>query len=585
MPLLSFENVSISFGRHALLADASFQIDAGERVSLIGRNGAGKSTLLKIVEGEVQTDAGEIWRKPGLSISRLAQDLPADDGASVYDVVATGLADVGSLLAEFHHVSHAVGDDASLMKRMEVLQHEIDACDGWSLGQRVDDMLARLDLPADTKIGELSGGWRRRVALAQALVGEPDLLLLDEPTNHLDIELIQWLEEQLLEFRGGVLFVTHDRALLARLATRIVELDRGVLTSWAGRLPDLPGQEGGGPRRGGAPRRAVRQEARPGGGLDPPGHQGAAHPQRGPRAGADGAARGARRSVARSRARCGSRSTRGAARASSSPRRSTSPTRGARARRRSCDDLSLRIMRGDRIGLVGPNGVGKTTLLRLLLGQLAPTSGAACASAPSSRSPTTTSCAPRSNSSKTVIENLAEGREYIEVNGERRHVIGYLQDFLFSPDRARTPMTALSGGERNRLLLARLFAPAGEPAGARRADQRPRHRDPRAARRTADRLPRHDPAGLPRPRLPRQRRDLDAGLRGRGARIQEFVGGYSRLGRHRTRPMASRAEAGRRPRSPRRRRRRSPRSSASRRPASSSRRPVGSRRSRPSRPT
>ncbi len=175
MPLLSFDRVSIAFGRHPLLEQASFQIDPGERVCLIGRNGAGKSTLLRIVEGDVMPDAGEVWRQPGLAIARLAQELPFDDDASVFDVVAAGLADVGRLLAEFHHVSHAVADDPSWMKRMEALQHEIEACDGWSLGQRVEQILARLELPADARIGALSGGWRRRVALARALVGEPDL--------------------------------------------------------------------------------------------------------------------------------------------------------------------------------------------------------------------------------------------------------------------------------------------------------------------------------------------------------------------------------------------------------------------------
>ena len=237
MPLISFNDVSVSFGRQPLLEHASLQIDPGERVCLIGRNGAGKSSLLKVVDGGIVPDAGGLWRQPGLAIARLSQDLPREEDATVFDVVAEGLADVGRLLAEFHHVSRAVAEDESQLKRMETLQHQIEACDGWSLSQRIDQMLARLELPADTKIGELSGGWRRRVAVAQALVGDPDLLLLDEPTNHLDIEVIQWLEEQLLTLRGGVLFVTHDRALLTRLATRIIELDRGVLTSWEGDYP------------------------------------------------------------------------------------------------------------------------------------------------------------------------------------------------------------------------------------------------------------------------------------------------------------------------------------------------------------
>ena len=237
MPLISFDRVSIAFGLESLLDDASFQIEAGERVCLIGRNGAGKSTLLKIVEGDLAPDAGDVWRQPNLRVARLSQELPFDENASVYDVVAEGLAEAGRLLAEYHQVTHDVGNDASLMRRMEQLQHDIDASDAWSLGRRVDDILLRLELPPDAAMGTLSGGWKRRVALARALVGEPDLMLLDEPTNHLDVEVIQWLEDQLIGFRGGVLFVTHDRALLTRLATRILELDRGRLTSWPGSYP------------------------------------------------------------------------------------------------------------------------------------------------------------------------------------------------------------------------------------------------------------------------------------------------------------------------------------------------------------
>ena len=456
MPLLSFDRVSISFGRHALLDEASFQIDAGERVCLIGRNGAGKSTLLKIVHGEVMTDAGEIWRQPGLSIARLSQDLPGDDGASVYDIVAMGLAGVGRLLAEFHHVSHAVAEDASLMKRMEVLQHEIDACNGWTLGQRVDDMLARLELPADTCIAGLSGGWRRRVALAQALVSNPDLLLLDEPTNHLDIELIQWLEEQLVELRGGVLFVTHDRALLTRLATRIVEIDRGVLTSWACNYPTFLVKKAA----------ALEEEARHAALFDKKLAQEEAWIRQGIKARRtrnEGRVRAlialrekrAERREVEGRVRLALDEGRGSGKLVAEVRHVSYAWTGSETP--VVNDFSLRVMRGDRIGLVGPNGAGKTTLLRLLLGQLRPTSGQV-------RLGTKLEIAyydqlrAALEFEKTVIENLAEGREYIEINGERRHVIGYLQDFLFSPDRARTPMKALSGGEHNRLLLARLFA-------------------------------------------------------------------------------------------------------------------------------
>jgi ATP-binding cassette subfamily F protein uup len=454
MPLLSFENVSLAYGREPLLEGASFQIDDGERVCLIGRNGAGKSTLLRIVDGEVKPDAGAVWRRPGLSIARLAQEPPFAADASVYDVVAAGLAHVGRLLAEYHHVSHAVASGDAPLARMEALQHELESRDGWSLAQRVEHMLERLELDAEARIGELSGGWRRRVALARALVSEPDLLLLDEPTNHLDIEVIQWLEERLVEFRGGVLFVTHDRALLTRLATRIVELDRGALTSWPGDYPTFLAKKAA----------ALEEEARHQALFDKKLAQEEVWIRQGIKARRT-------RNEGRVRALLELRAERARRREVTGKAR-LSLDEGAASGKLVADvqglsyawgetplvrDLSLRIMRGDRIGLVGPNGAGKTTLLRLLLGELAPTSGLV-------RLGTKLEIAYYDQlravlaPDASVLENVAEGREYVDVHGQRRHVIGYLQDFLFSPERARSPVSTLSGGERNRLLLARLFA-------------------------------------------------------------------------------------------------------------------------------
>ena len=234
MPLLSIDHLSIAFGAEKLLDDASFQLDAGERVCLIGRNGTGKTTLLRLLAGEIQPDSGDIWRQPGLRVATLAQELPADTTATVFEIVAGGLEGLGNLLADYHDAALPLprAHTQESVRRMDQLQHELEAPDGWRWGQRVETVISRLQLPADTPLAELSGGWRRRVLLGRALVRDPDVLLLDEPTNHLDLETIQWLEDELLEFRGGLLFVTHDRALLQRLATRLLELDRGALTSW-----------------------------------------------------------------------------------------------------------------------------------------------------------------------------------------------------------------------------------------------------------------------------------------------------------------------------------------------------------------
>ncbi len=454
MPLLSFDSVSIAFGPEALLERASFQIDAGERVCLIGRNGAGKSTLLKLAEGSLEPDDGGIWRQPALRIAQLSQELIASETDTVFDVVAGGLHEIGALLAEYHHVSHEVGRDPSLLKRMEFLQHEIETRDGWRMHDRIDAILEIHKLSADASIAELSGGWRRRVALARALVGDPDLLLLDEPTNHLDVEVIQWLEDALLEFRGGVLFVTHDRALLTRLATRILELDRGVLNSWPGDYPNFLAKKAA----------ALEEEARHAALFDKKLAQEEAWIRRGIKARRTRNEGRVRALFALREERKQRREVQGRAQFSVEEAQASGKL-VAEAEKISFGwgdvpivrDFSVRILRGDRIALVGPNGAGKTTLLKLLLGQLAPDTG-------SVRLGTKLEVAyfdqlrMQLALEKTVIENIGEGSDHIDIGGERRHVIGYLQDFLFSPDRARTQVATLSGGERNRLLLARLFS-------------------------------------------------------------------------------------------------------------------------------
>ncbi len=454
MPLVTLEDVSIAFGLDALLDHASLQIDPGDRACLIGRNGAGKSTLLKIVAGELAPDGGDVWRAPGLRIARLAQEFEAADGTTVFDEVAGGLAEIGALLAEYHRLSHEVAASATALRRLEWLQQELERRDGWSLRSRVEQMLARLGLVADQPIAGLSGGWRRRVALAKALVGEPDLLLLDEPTNHLDIESIAWLEERLLAFRGGLLFVTHDRALLTRLATRIVELDRGRLSSWPGDYANFLRRKA----------EAMAEEDRRNRLFD----RTLAGEEVWIRQGVE-----ARRTRNEGRVRALEAMREERRRRRSAPERARFEIEQGEGSGKlviDCEhlsksfgekpvvrDFSIRIMRGDRIGLVGPNGAGKTTLLRMLLGELAPDSGRV-------RLGTRLEIAhvdqlrEQLDLEQTVFDNVGCGREFVEIGGRRRHVIGYLQGFLFEPERTRMPVSALSGGERNRLLLARLFA-------------------------------------------------------------------------------------------------------------------------------
>ncbi|HEK1770201.1 TPA: ATP-binding cassette domain-containing protein, partial [Pseudomonas putida] len=454
MTLLKFSDVSLAFGAMPLLDKVSWQIARGERVCIIGRNGTGKSSMLRLVKGEQKPDEGEIWRAPALKIGELPQELPVADDRSVFDVVAEGLDGVGALLAEYHHLSQNIQNDADLDKLMHV-QHELEARDGWRLQQVVESTLSRLQLPADKTLAELSGGWRRRVLLAQALVSEPDLLLLDEPTNHLDIGAIAWLEEALSGFNGAVLFITHDRSFLQNLATRILELDRGGLIDWNGDYASflvhkeaaLAAEETANALfdkrlaqeevwiRQGIKARRTRNEGR------------------------------VRALKALRVERSERRERQGRANiqievADKSGKQvmvlenvSFAHPQGPKL----VKDFSMVLQRQDRIGLLGANGTGKTTLLKLMLGDLEPTAGKVdrgtkleVAYFDQMRH--------QLDLEKTVIDNLAEGRDFIEIDGQNRHVLSYLGDFLFSPQRARTPVKALSGGERARLLLAKLFS-------------------------------------------------------------------------------------------------------------------------------
>ena len=455
MALLVLRGITVSYGGAPLLDKVDLQIEPGERLCLVGRNGSGKSTLMKVLSGEIVPDDGEIVRQSGLRVARLTQEVPHGTTGTVFDVVAAGLGNTGGLLAQYHLVSQqlaASGDDA-LLRRLETVQHELEAAGGWELNREVETTLSRLQLPADAEFAGLSGGMKRRVLLAQALVTKPDLLLLDEPTNHLDIDAIAWLEEFLLGFGGTLLFVTHDRAFLQRLATRIVELDRGHSSSWPGDFATYLRRK----------QEALEAEATANALFDKRLAEEEVWIRQGIKARRTRNEGRVRALEAMRRERHERRERQGSARlqlneAERSGRLVAEALEVSFAYdgRTVIRDFSTVVMSGDKVGIIGPNGAGKTTLLRLLLGQLQPQQG-------SVRLGTRLEVAYFDQhrtvleEEKSVLDNMAQGREKITINGQTKHVISYLQDFLFAPERARTPVKALSGGERNRLLLARLF--------------------------------------------------------------------------------------------------------------------------------
>ncbi|MCX7555690.1 ATP-binding cassette domain-containing protein [Xanthomonadaceae bacterium JHOS43] len=451
MPLITLNQLDYSVGGPLLLERVQFAIEPAERIALIGRNGAGKSTLLKLLAGELRPDDGEVRVQNGVRIARLEQEVPPGAEGAVFDVVADGLGSVGADLALFHRLSHADQIDADALASV---QARIEAAQGWDADRRVADTLALLELDGDVPFARLSGGLKRRVLLARALVSAPDLLLLDEPTNHLDIDAIDWLEKFLKSWRGALVFITHDRRFLRALATRIVEIDRGKLTSWPGdfdnylrrREERLHAESVQNAQfdtflaeeevwiRQGIKARRTRNEGR------------------------------VRRLEALRRERAQRREVQGRVRLELGEA-AASGKKVLEARNVDFSfegkpilrDFSTTVLRGDRIGLIGPNGAGKSTLIRLLLGELAPQRGEILRG-------TNLSVAYFDQYRATLredwnaLDNVSEGREFIEINGKRKHVLGYLQDFLFTPERARAPITRLSGGERNRLLLAKLFA-------------------------------------------------------------------------------------------------------------------------------
>jgi ATP-binding cassette subfamily F protein uup len=453
MSLIRLDDISIEFGDVPLLTRANFSVEPGERICLIGRNGAGKSTLLKIITQQIKPDSGEIHYRSHLRISQLEQALPTAIDRKVSDVVRDGLADQQSLIDQFNELSQQTMDKHGL-KNLETMQARIDAGGGWQVDKQVETIISQLNLPADKTLAQLSGGWRRRVALGKALVSNPDVLLLDEPTNHLDISTIEWLEHKIRGYQGSVIFITHDRNFLQKLATRIVEIDLGNLISWPGSFQNyLVLKE-----------KAIEEEETRHSLFDKRLAEEEVWIRQGIKARRT-RNEGRVRALEAMREQREQRSKR-QGKAKISVETSDKSGRKVVEARSIChgyggeqliNNIKIKIRRGDRIGLIGNNGVGKSTLLKILLGQIEPDQG-------SVKLGTNLEIGyfdqihRELETDKTIAENVGNGKEYIKINGKDRHIIGYLRNFLFSPKRAMTPVSALSGGERNRVLLAKLFS-------------------------------------------------------------------------------------------------------------------------------
>jgi ABC transport system ATP-binding/permease protein len=455
MALVALRNVSISYGGEPVLASVDFQIETGERISLVGRNGSGKSTLLKFLAGGIPAEGGEVTRMVGLRTASLTQDVPQELYGSIYATVAEGLGEVGTALARYHELCHQseLHPEAAHLDELHALQHVLEANSAWSMDQEIAMVLSKMSLAADDLFERLSAGMKRRVLLARALVSRPDLLLLDEPTNHLDLQAILWLEEFLLDYPGTLLFVTHDRAFLQRLSTRIVEIDRGHLSSWLCDYNTFV-------ERKAAVLEAQAHEEHV---FDKRLQQEEAWAKQGVkarRARNEGRRRALEEMRQQRRARKDVAGTAKLQLQGAPPSgRLVIEAKNARFTYEDhviIDGFTAKIMRGDKIGIIGPNGSGKSTLLKVLLGELTPRQGEV-------RQGTRLEIAyfdqlhAQLDETLTVQQNVAGGQQMITVNGRSRHVLGYLQDFLFSAHRARSPITELSGGERNRLLLAKLM--------------------------------------------------------------------------------------------------------------------------------
>ncbi|MRR08976.1 ATP-binding cassette domain-containing protein [bacterium] len=465
MPLLKLSNAHLAFGHVPLLDGVDFQLDPGERVALIGRNGTGKSSLLTALAGETgrgHLDDGEVWRAPGLKLGYVPQEPPLDPEQTVFQSVVAGMGETSRLLSEYHEVSHRLAEDAgsngadhdALLARLQALQHDLEALGAWSWQAQAERVISRVALDPEARVGSLSGGQKKRLALAQALAVAPDVLLLDEPTNHLDIGAIEWLEELLIESRVTLLFITHDRSFLGRLATRIVELDRGHLADFPGsfatyleRKELLLHEEAQANAR--ADKLLKEEEVWIRKGVEARRTRAQYRVQRLDKLRAERAARRERQGQVKLALDAGEKSGQLVAELQGVSKRFGDKT--------VVRDFSCRLLRGDRIGLIGPNGAGKTTLLRLILGELQPDAGTV-------RRGTKLEVAyfdqfrTQLDPEASLADIISPGSDYVEIGGSKKHVIGYLEDFLFAPQRARSPVKSLSGGERNRLLLARLFA-------------------------------------------------------------------------------------------------------------------------------
>jgi len=455
MPLLTFDRLELAYGHHPLLDGASLVVEAGERIGLIGRNGTGKSSLLKILAGDSQPDAGEVWRAPGLRLAYVPQEPQFQPGHSVFEAVAEGIGAAQALLAEYHAVAQAMAEgDETVYADFERLSHALEAADAWRLNSRVEVTLQRLGLDADLAVETLSGGLKKRVALARALVADPELLLLDEPTNHLDFSAIEWLEGLLNDFRGALVFITHDRRFLDNVANRIIELDRGQLREYQGNFTAYQAKKA----------EQLEIEAVHNRKFDKFWRQEEAWIRKGVEARRTRNEGRVRRLEALRRSREARIAHQGqvgfqldAGERSGKIVAELDHVRYGYDGRTLIEDFSATLLRGDKLGLLGPNGAGKTTLIRLILGELEPQAGRV-------KRGTRLEVAyfdqfrNQLDDEATLLDTISPGSDYVEIAGQRKHVISYLEEFLFPAERARAKVSALSGGERNRLLLARLFA-------------------------------------------------------------------------------------------------------------------------------